>query len=288
MPRGARLPALLACLLVVAACGSSPAKPKPAAVSAALEANRRAEALLRAGDLDGAARGYRDALRAAQSLEDADGIAANAINLSIVYQRLGKLDDARASLAPVLEQPNLAFPAERLAQASLRRSVIDLDQRRLASAAQWAERAESHCGRSCPIAAALGNVKGQLALENGDANAAASSAKGALDAARASGDRAEAANALRLLGIAAFRAGDAATALARIDDALAIDRELAAPRKIYLDLVWLGRISASRGERDPARAYYERALAVSEAERDARASAEVRALIDSLGSTVSR
>lgn len=287
MLRGVRLPVLLACLLV-AACGSSPAKPKPPTVSAALEANRRAEALLRAGDLEGAARAYRDALRAAQSLEDADGIAANAVNLSIVYQRLGKLDDARASLAPILEQPNLVFPAERLAQASLRRAVIDLEERRFAGAGAWVGRAESHCGRSCAVSAALGNVKGQLALEQGDANAAASSAKNALDAARSSGDRSEAANALRLLGIAAFRSGDAGTALARIDDALAIDRDLAAPRKIYLDLVWLGRISASRGERGPARAYYERALAVSDAERDARASAEVRALIDSLGSTVSR
>jgi tetratricopeptide (TPR) repeat protein len=286
--RRVRTGAVVCACALLAACGSPPAKPKPASVSAALEANRRAETQLRAGDLEGAARGYREALRASQSLEDADGIAANAVNLSIVYQRLGKLADARASLAPVLEQPNLAFPPERLAQAALRRSLIDLDERRWAGAGDWAGRAESHCARSCSVAAAIQNVKGQLALEAGDAGAATASAKSALDTARASGDRAEAANALRLLGIAAVRAGDASTGLARIGEALAIDRELAAPRKIYLDLVWLGRISAMLGERDSARGYYQRALAVSEADRDARASAEVRALMDALGSTVSR
>ena len=273
----------LACVLV-AAC-SSPVKPRPAPLSAALDANRRAEALLRAGDLEGAARGYREALRAAQALEDADAIAANAVNLSIVYQRLGKLEDARASLAPVLEQPNLSFPHDRLAQASLRRAIVDLDQHRLASAAEWAGRAESHCDGSCGVSAAIHNVRGQISLEGGDAGAASASARRALEASRASGDRAEAANALRLLGVSTLRAGDPAAALAHVDQALAIDRELAAPRKIWLDLVWLGRISALRGERESALAYYERALTVSEAENDARGAAEVHGLMRGLAAS---
>jgi tetratricopeptide (TPR) repeat protein len=283
-----RLPLLACACALLAACGSQPAKPRPAQASAAIEANRRAEAQLRAGDLDGAARGYREALRASQSLEDADGIAANAVNLSIVYQRLGKPAEARASLAPVLEQPRLKFPPERLAQAALRRSLIDLDERRYASAGDWAGRAESQCNGACALSAAIQNVKGQLALEAGRTDDAAASAGLALGASRASGDRSEEANALRLLGISAVRAGDTAAARAHLAGALEIDRELAAPRKIWLDLVWLGRISAMRGERDSARGYYERALAVSEAERDAKASAEVRVLIDALGSTVSR
>lgn len=283
MRRGVRT-AALACALL-AACGTQPAKPRPAAVSSALESNRRAEASLRAGDLEAAARGYREALRASQSLEDPDGIAANAVNLSIVYQRLGRLDDARASLAPVLEQGNLVFPPERLAQAALRRAVIDLDERRYAGASGWVERADAYCSRSCSVAGAVQNVKGQLALETGDANAAATSAKGALDAARAAGDRSEAANALRLLGISTLRAGDAAAALAHVDQALAIDRELGSPRKIRLDLVWLGRISAARGEQASALAYYERALAISTAENDANGAAEVRALMRGLGAS---
>ena len=249
-----------------------------------IEANRRADAYLRSGNLESAARYYREAIRLAQSVEDAEGIAANAINLSIVYQRLGKLNDARASLAPLFEQSRLSFSSDRLAQAALRRSILDLEERHLASSSEWADRAASHCGqRGCAVAAAIHNVKGQLALEAGRLDSAAASAKAALEASRTSGDRAEAANALRLLGVIAIRAGDAGGATGYLGEALAIDRELAAPRKIYLDLIGLGRASALRGDRGAARSFYERARVVSEADRDAKGAAEARALSEALG-----
>jgi len=274
----------LACAFV-ASCAQAPAAPNPAQPAAAMEANRRAESYLRRGDLDSAALHYREALRVSQSLEDAEGIAANAINLSVVYQRQGKFEEARASLAPVLERATLNHAPARRAQAALRRAVLDLEERRHAGAAEWAERAASWCGRPCALTAAIQNLQGQLALEAGRHDAATAAARSALAASRATGDRAEAANALRLLGTAAVAAGDGASALAPLREALAIDRDLGMPRKIHLDLIGLGRASALRGERDLARAYYERAHVVSVADRDAAGAAEARALIDALGST---
>lgn len=274
--------AVVACALL-GACAQQPVNPLAARLAAAVDANRKAESYFRSGDFGGAAEHYREALRIAQSIEDADGIAANAINLSIAYQRLGRHADARASLSPVLDQARLTFPAPRLAQAALRRAVLDLDERRYASATEWLDRAASWCGeQGCALAAAIHGVRGQLALEQGRADAAAASANAALAASRANGDRVEAANALRLLGNAAIRAGDAAGALVPLGEALAIDRELALPRKIYLDLVAMGRASALRGERALARTYYERALAVSEADRDSQGAAETRDLIKAL------
>lgn len=274
----------LACAFV-ASCAQAPAAPSSAQPTAAVEANRRAESHLRRGDLDSAALHYREALRVSQSLEDADGVAANAINLSVVYQRQGKYEEARASLAPVLERATLSHAPQRRAQAALRRAVLDLDERRHAAAAAWAERAASWCGRPCALSAAIQNVQGQLALEAGHHDAATAAARGALAASRATGDRAEAASALRLLGMAAVAAGDGAAALAPLREALAIDRELGMPRKIHLDLIGLGRASALRGEREAARAYYERARVVSVADRDTAGAAAARALIDALGST---
>ena len=268
---------------LVAACAQAPAPPAPAQPTAAMEANRRAESQLRHGNLDGAALHYREALRVSQSLDDAEGIAANAINLSVVYQRQGKHAQARASLAPVLEGATLDFSAQRRSQAALRRAVLDLDERHHASASEWAERASAWCGQPCELTAAIHNVNGQLALEAGRHDAATAAATTALGASRAAGDRPEQANALRLLGMAAIGGGDSAAALAHLRDALAIDRELAAPRKIHLDLVGLGRASVLRGDRAAARAYYERALAVSTADRDAAGAAEARALIEALG-----
>ena len=275
-------------LALLAACVSPPpASPPATGALAAIEANRKADAFLRADDLEGAARQYREAIRLARSVEDPEGIAANAINLSIVYQRLGRRDDARASLALLLDRGQLGFSAERLAQAALRRSVLDLEDGRVASAGEWLERSASYCGqRGCEVSASIQNVKGQLALEAGKLDQAGASAKAALAASRVSGDRAEAANALRLLGVVAIRSGDAGAAIGYLGDALAVDRELGAPRKIYLDLIALGRASALKGDRGAARSYYERARAVSEADRDADGAEQARALIEALGEGV--
>jgi tetratricopeptide (TPR) repeat protein len=276
--------AMAACALLASCAQQPPAKPVPAREAAAIEANRRAEASFRRGDFENSVQHYREALRIARSLEDADSIAANAINLSIAYQRLGKSAEALASLAPVLDQSTLLFPPARLAQAALRRSILEFDERRYASAAEWADRAAAYCGQQgCALLGALNNVKGQIALETGHSDSAAAHAQTALQASRDAGNQVETANALRLLGNAAIRAGDAKAALAPLGEALAIDRELALPSRIYLDLVSLGRASALGGDRDSARTYYERALAVSEADRDAQGAAAARALIEALG-----
>ena len=281
-----RLAAALACTLL-AACAKAPAPavPVPSAAvqpTAAMEANRRGEASLRRGELDAAALHYREALRLSLAVEDATGIAANAVNLSIVYQRQGRYEEARASLAPLLERATLVHAPQHRAQAALRRALLDLEERRPADAAEWVARAAAWCGERCPLTAAIRNVQGQLALEAGRIDEASAAAKGALAASRAREEPAEVANAQRLLGMAALAAGDGAAARDALAEALAIDRELGISRRIALDLIGLGRASALRGERDAARAYYERALAVSTAERDAAGASAARSLIDAL------
>lgn len=272
---------LLVLLFIVSATGcSAPPKPSTAArQEAALEANRKGEAYVRHGELENAARSYREALRFSQALEDAEGIAANAINLSIVRQRQGRFADARASLAAVLDQRNLKFSNARLAEVSLRQALLDLDEKNLAGADDWMAKATAHCAERCPAGAAIHNVRAQLALQAGRTDAAFLAARSAHDASLASGDQAEQANALRLLGIVGLKNGEAASARQHLEQALAIDRELGAPRKIALDLLALGQAAALGGDRESARAYYARALAVGEADRDVAVTAEARALL---------
>lgn len=272
---------LLVLLFIVSATGcSAPPKPSTAArQEAALEANRKGEAYVRHGELENAARSYREALRFSQALEDAEGIAANAINLSIVRQRQGRFADARASLAAVLDQRNLKFSNARLAEVSLRQALLDLDEKNLAGADDWMAKATAHCAERCPAGAAIHNVRAQLALQAGRTDAAFLAARSAHDASRASGDQVEQANALRLLGIVGLKNGEAASARQHLEQALAIDRELGAPRKIALDLLALGQAAALGGDRESARAYYARALAVGEADRDVAVTAEARALL---------
>lgn len=271
---------LVLLIVVSAAACSAPPKPSTAArQEAALEANRKGEAYVRHGELENAARSYREALRFSQALEDAEGIAANAINLSIVRQRQGRFAEARASLAAVLDQRNLKFSNARLAEVSLRQALLDLDEKNLAGADDWMAKATGHCAERCPAGAAIHNVRAQLALQAGRTDAAFLAARSAHDASLASGDQVEQANALRLLGIVGLKNGEAASARQHLEQALAIDRELGAPRKIALDLLALGQAAALGGDRESARAYYARALAVGEADRDVAVTAEARALL---------
>jgi tetratricopeptide (TPR) repeat protein len=278
---------LLAGLALLAGCAQPPkatstARLEAARQEAALEANRRGDTYVRRGELDNAARAYREALRLSQSLEDAEGIAANAINLSIVLQRQGRFADARSTLHAVTENSNLRFTPARLAEVSLRQALIDLDERRLVPAEEWVAKAAAHCAERCALAGAIHNVRAQLALQSGNNDQAAAHARAAQAASRGPADRAELANALRLLGFTALRAGDAAAARTQLEQALALDREIGAPRKIVLDLLALGRAAALGGDRDGARAYYARAMVVSEADRDNAGVAEARALMDSV------
>ncbi|HEX6158214.1 MAG TPA: tetratricopeptide repeat protein [Burkholderiales bacterium] len=272
-------------LLALSACAqNSPQTPATSAArqAAAIEANRKGESYVRHGELENAARSYAEALRLSQSLEDAEGIAANAINLSIVRQRQGRFADARGALGAVMESRNLRFSPLRQAEAALRQALLDLDERKFGSAEEWVAKAAAHCSERCALSGAIHNVRAQLSLQAGRLDAAAASARAALDASRSANDRAETANAMRILGVTALRTGDAVTARAQLEQALALDREIGAPRKIAFDLVALGRAAALGGDRESARAFYARALAVSEADRDAVAAAEARALLEAV------
>ena len=253
---------------------------------AAIEANQLAESLFRRGDFEGAAKNYREALRIARSIEAVDDIAANVVNLSIALQRLGRPAEARAVLALVGEQSVLSFAPTRLAQVALRRSILELEERQLKAAAEWADKAGSYCkDASCSLLASVFNVKGQIALESASGQLVASNAVIALKAARDSGNQVEIANALRLLGQAATLKGDTREAYGHLSEALEIDRQLGLPSRIGMDLVAFGKAKARGGDRRAAATYYERALAVMEADRDVQAAATVRSLLHELGGT---
>jgi tetratricopeptide (TPR) repeat protein len=268
---------LAAALIVLAAgCGSAPALKggDSVAKSRLTDAEARAAALAKTGDYAGAARHYGEALRIATSLENADAIAANAINLSIVQQWLGRDAEARAALAAVLDDPRTPFSERRKLQAELRRAILDLSSGNTGAAAVWAGQAERRCNQSCEYAATILNVRAQVELESGQAAEAARLAQAAAERARGNAARAEPANALRTLGRARHAQGEALAALEPLRQALEIDRELGDPRKILADLSALARAAAAGGDASAAKDYRERGLAVSNAMNGGRSPAE--------------
>ena len=270
---------LAACLIALAtACaGPAPSRSSPAQ-SRLTEAESRAAALVKSGDYAAAARFYGEALRIATSLENADAIAANAINLSIVEQWLGHEAQARAALGAVLDEPRGNFSERRKLQAELRRGILELAAGNVGAAAVWAGQAEARCARTnCEYAATILNLRAQVELESGRAADAARLALAAGE--RAKGNRAEAANALRTLGRARQAQGESAAALEPLRRALELDREAGDPRKILADLAELARAADAAGDREAARGYKERGLAVSRALNDGRSAAEMEVLL---------
>src|SRR4051812_5739037 len=135
-----RLALLLAGIGLAALAGcagrAEPQAVLPAKRLQAIEANNRAAALVQRGDYAAAADEFRRALEIERSTENEDGIAANLINLSIVYQRLGDRAAARAAVAEILTDTTLRFPQGRVAEAALRNAILLADERQLAAAAK--------------------------------------------------------------------------------------------------------------------------------------------------------
>jgi tetratricopeptide (TPR) repeat protein len=268
---------LAAGLLVLAAgCASAPAPNHTSLAKARLsEAETRAANLAKSGDFPGAARHYAEALRIATTLENADAIAGNAINLSIVQQWLGREAEARAALAAVLDDPRTAFSERRKLQAELRRAILELAAGNIGAAAVWAGQAERRCAAtSCEYAATILNVRAQVELDSGQAAQAGRLAQAALERSRGAAGRAETANALRTLGRARHAQGEPGAALEPLRQALEIDREIGDPRKILSDLAELARAADAAGDAAAAKDYKERGLAVSRAMNGARGPAE--------------
>jgi tetratricopeptide (TPR) repeat protein len=272
---------LAAALFALAAGCSSPVLNRGSPTQARLsEAESRAAALARSGDYAGAARFYGEAVRIATSLENADAIAANAINLSIVNQWLGRDAQARAALAAVLDAPRVNFSERRRIQAELRRAILELASGNVGAAQLWSGEAGRHCAQtSCEYAATILNVQAQIELEAGRPEEAARLAQAAAERSRGDDGRAEMANALRILGRSRIAAGEPSAALEPLRAALDIDRELGDPRKLLADLAELSRAADAAGDGDGARRYQERSVAVGRAMSEAKSGAEMEVLL---------
>ena len=272
-------PALLA--LVVTACGTAPVKPPNATHQAAAALNQSAARALAQGQAEEALAIYSRALALADSVEDFELSGTTLLNLALVHSRLGQLALAQARLDRILAAPQL-YAGALQAQAAARKALLALDVPDQAAALRWADTALARCAEPCEMAAALANLRAFVALQSGDADAAAKLAERATELATAAGQEAEQANGLRLAGRAHSLAGRMAVAAEMLARALAIDRRLGLPDRVALDLMAAGENEARRGQREQSRAFFERALNVYLSVGNAAAVSSLRTRIEGL------
>jgi tetratricopeptide (TPR) repeat protein len=272
---------MMAALLCLGACGGSATKaPVNQARDAARERNIAASRELANGQPARAIALYRASLTGAEAIEDFDLAAANLANLALAHARLGQWREAHEAADRVIAAPERYGPAA-TALAHARKAWVHLDEGAPDEALRQADLAERGCTAPCAYAAALANLRAQVALSRGAHDDALRHATRAIELAgtgRPAGESvAERATGLRLLGRAhslAGRHGDAAYAL---DRALTMDKELGASAAIALDLVYAGDNEARRGDARRSREFHERALAVYAASDDQRGVELVRA-----------
>lgn len=264
---GRTAPCALAVVLALLAAGCGTVPPAPGrAQQQAITLNQRAGAAFERGDLRRARELYERALRLDASVENAEGIAVNALSLARVHQAAGETALAHQQLDRLLADGPLPIPGGRKAEAAARKAQIHVAQSEPALARQWAARAEELCG-TCPALPAIFNLRARAALLDSDAAGALHWAGRAL--ASAGEARGERANALRLIGEARIASGDYQGAAHALREALALDQALGLAQRVHRDLMLLGRSHDARAEREVALNYYRRALAAAEAAKDA-------------------
>ena len=255
---------VLAAVLACACAGNVP--PPNATERQASALNQRAARAFEQGDYRRAAALYEQALRLDAAVENTDGIAANALSLARAWQAAGDTAAAHRALETVLAEGPLAFAPSQRAEAQARKAQLYLDAGDAVGARRWTEAALASCA-DCAALPAIQALRGRAALAAADHVSALEWAAKAL-AAAGEGQPGERANALRLLGEARIAGGEHQAAIAPLEQALALDRNLGRPALICRDLMALGQAHLKLGDRPRALAYFSRAKSVSAAAGD--------------------
>ncbi len=279
---GSALGAALVAALALPGCAITPPDANVNRAQArAIDLNLRAGKAFEQGDYPRAKAFYEQALSLDASIENADGIAINAISLARVHLALGQMPMAHRYLDRVLAEQPLKPSPDRRAEAAARKGQLYLAVDDHPKAEQWFTRAQELCTQ-CPALSAILNLRARVALARSDIDAAVAWASQALLASGSDDARIERANANRLLGEARIARGEFAAATTNLRQALELDQALGLAGRIYLDLMRLGKAYDAQGQRDQAKAFFWRALDVAQASENREGEHAAQSEIDRL------
>lgn len=255
------VPALL--LGFITACGSAPAR-QPLAIEQAKKADHEAHRALRDGDLLRARELFRKSMLMQQSLDNLPASAMAAINLSSVSHKLADDVTALELLDAILSDSAMRIPSELRAAAAFRKGIILADNGKTAEAEAALQLANQECNRQCAFTSGMKNLGARLALEKGEFALALSEAKGVISS---NAESEELANAQRIAAAAESAQQQHASALARYQLALELDKELGLSSRIAEDLKGIASVLEKMGRKPEAEIYARRAEAVISAAR---------------------
>lgn len=257
----------ICCALVVllAACGSPPAKISPMFENA-VNYNIQGKQFFQNKDYKNALASYNKALQIDKSIENADGVALNLLNIAQAHIALNQSDAAHAGLDEVIGNATGLFQADQLAQAAVQKSIIFISQGQSKLTGEWINKADALCGDSCRQKGLILNIQARFALDERQPDAAIDLANRALAIHKKEMLVSEMANSLRLVGEAHLDKQLPGKAIPFLQEALQLDKNQGLPVKISADLLLLGM--AHKDNKEQSALFFRRAIAVSRAAGD--------------------
>jgi tetratricopeptide (TPR) repeat protein len=251
---------------LLASCASAPAGAP--VLSPVQRLNAEGLRRFERGESDSAGEAYHAALREAETVDDRAGQAESWNNLGALSFARGELDEAlmmHLAALRLYERCSPRLVGEVRARSNLG-MVLHAMGRNAEARTQFdaAAKLSEHLGQAGP---ALLARAGMAAVQSKEGNAAAARAMAEKVAqqAHAAGDKDAEAAALAVLGDALQALGDRQGARARLEEALALDRERRMPFAIAEDLRALSRVASAAGRRAEAADYLLRCARVSRA-----------------------
>lgn len=267
-------------LAMVSGCGA-PAKISPI-LESAVGYNHQGRQFFQNKDYKNALICYNKALQADKSIENADGIALNLLNIAQTYLALNQVDAAQASLDEVFKNATGVFQADQQIQAAMQKSIIFSSLSQSSLAGEWINKASALCGASCLQQGLILNIQARFALDEHQPDVAIKLANHALSIHKKEMLNHEMANSLRLIGEAHLDKQLPGKAIPFLQEALQLDKEQGLPVKISIDLLLLGM--AHKNSSDQSAVFFRRALAVSQASGDSVGEQRAARALDAVSS----
>ncbi len=275
----------IACCIFLFGCSSAPPSRLDAEIIS-IELNGKADSAFRSGNFKRALELYGEALKASSSIEHADGIAINLMNMAVVYRKLDDRENARKCLDEILNFRHVPFYPSQLAGAAFIKAVLYVDEGKYPSAIEWADKALNFCkDETCAEKGKIYNLKAKIALLNNTPDAALAFGAEGLQWNRSLGERQEEANSFRLLADAKVAAKAYEEARGFYQDALVLDKDAGFAMKMAMDLMGIGNVLCMQGRQEDAMEFFKRAQFISKSSGDNKGTARAEEMIGGCSSS---
>lgn len=243
-------------LISVTGCYTPPKPRQPALIHDAQRRNLAGIDAEERGQMASAKAEFNEAYSLFAAVENYHGMATVLINSSRLFQAEGDHEKAAAYLKQVQTLiPHVPELESEICFESARFAILRKDG---AGALNWAKRGVISATE--PDRGRMYNLLAGVYLKNGDISQGREAAESALKVAKSYVNRREEANAMRLLGEAAFQDKNYRESIISYEAALQIDKELALAPRVFADLSALSLAAEAAGNTAIAADYLQRAV----------------------------